>query len=88
MLSPKLQMLQRTLQRLMRRGATGPLQNVLAKSHAADLAFLLGSFTPQERQFLIEVKVGDAVSGQGLGRSKQEAAQRAAADALSKVGET
>ena len=41
-----------------------------------------------ERQFLIEVKVGDAVSGQGLGRSKQEAAQRAAADALSKVGET
>jgi ribonuclease-3 len=40
-----------------------------------------------ERQFLIEVKVGDEVSGQGLGRSKQEAAQRAAADALSKIGE-
>jgi ribonuclease-3 len=40
-----------------------------------------------ERSFLIEVKVGDEVSGQGLGRSKQEAAQRAAADALSKIGE-
>jgi ribonuclease-3 len=40
-----------------------------------------------ERQFLIEVRVGDALSGQGKGRSKQEAAQKAAADALSKIGE-
>lgn len=40
-----------------------------------------------ERQFLIEVRVGDELKGQGVGRSKQEAAQKAAADALSKIGE-
>lgn len=40
-----------------------------------------------ERQFLIEVMVGDELIGQGVGRSKQEAAQRAASDALSKIGE-
>lgn len=40
-----------------------------------------------ERQFLIEVKVGEDVTGQGLGRSKQEAAQKAAADALSKISD-
>jgi ribonuclease-3 len=40
-----------------------------------------------ERQFLIEVRVGDELKGQGVGRSKQEAAQKAAADALSRIGE-
>ena len=53
MFSPKLQLLQRTLQRLMRRGAAGPLQKVLAKSHAADLAFLLSGFSSEERLLLI-----------------------------------
>ena len=47
---------------------------------------MLDSFGPDhERQFVIEVRIEDKVVGQGQGRSKQEAAQRAAADALEKV---
>ncbi|MEE9508375.1 MAG: ribonuclease III [Anaerolineales bacterium] len=40
-----------------------------------------------EREFLIEVSIGDELRGRGVGRSKQEAAQKAAADVLSKIGE-
>ena len=35
------------------------------------------------REFVVEVEVGDATAGRGQGRSKQEAAQRAASEALS-----
>lgn len=37
------------------------------------------------REFVVEVTVGGALRGRGVGRSKQAAAQRAAADALAKV---
>ena len=47
----------------------------------------LDSFGPDhERQFVIEVRIEGKIVGQGQGHSKQEAAQRAAADALAKVG--
>lgn len=47
---------------------------------------MLDSFGPDHaRQFVIEVRVEDTIVGQGQGRSKQEAAQRAAANALAKV---
>jgi ribonuclease-3 len=38
------------------------------------------------REFVVEVTVGDEASGRGVGKSKQEAAQRAAADALTRIG--
>ena len=38
------------------------------------------------RNFIVEVTVGENAYGRGQGKSKQEAAQRAAEDALSKVG--
>jgi ribonuclease-3 len=38
------------------------------------------------REFVVEVTVGDEVRGRGLGKSKQEAAQQAATDALSRIG--
>jgi ribonuclease-3 len=38
------------------------------------------------REFLVEVTVGDRLAGRGAGRSKQAAAQRAAADALQHAG--
>jgi ribonuclease-3 len=38
------------------------------------------------RQFIVEVMVGENLRGRGRGKSKQEAAQQAAADALSRVG--
>ena len=48
----------------------------------------LDTFGPDhEREFLIEVIIGDELRGRGVGRSKQEAAQKAAADVLSKIGE-
>ncbi len=47
----------------------------------------IDSFGPDhEREFLVEVKVGEELRGEGQGRSKQEAAQQAAADLLSQVG--
>ena len=48
----------------------------------------LDTFGPDhEREFLIEVRIGDELRGRGVGRSKQEGAQKAAADVLSKIGE-
>lgn len=48
----------------------------------------LDTFGPDhEREFLIEVSIGDELKGRGVGRSKQEAAQKAAADVLSKISE-
>ncbi len=38
------------------------------------------------REFLVEVTVGNTLNGRGAGRSKQAAAQRAAADALQNAG--
>jgi len=38
------------------------------------------------REFVVEVTVGDEAQGRGVGKSKQEAAQRAAADALARIG--
>lgn len=37
------------------------------------------------REFVVEVEVGEATAGRGHGRSKQEAAQRAASEALTSV---
>jgi ribonuclease-3 len=45
------------------------------------------SFGPDHaREFVVEVEVGNGVWGRGHGRSKQEAAQSAAADALHQIG--
>ena len=38
------------------------------------------------REFVVEVTVGEEAQGRGVGKSKQEAAQRAAADALARIG--
>jgi ribonuclease-3 len=38
------------------------------------------------REFEVEVAVGDEVRGRGVGKSKQDAAQQAAADALARIG--
>jgi ribonuclease-3 len=47
---------------------------------------VIDTFGPDhQREFLIEVKIGDKISGRGQGRSKQEAAQQAASDALTNV---
>ncbi|MCC6746539.1 MAG: magnesium transporter [Deltaproteobacteria bacterium] len=59
MLTPKLNLLQATLKRLMRRGAAGPLEKVLAKTHAADLAYLLSHFSETERLQLLGKCVSD-----------------------------
>jgi ribonuclease-3 len=40
------------------------------------------------REFVVEVSVGNGVRGQGHGRSKQDAAQAAAAEAMQKIGPT
>ncbi|HET7009705.1 MAG TPA: ribonuclease III [Anaerolineales bacterium] len=46
----------------------------------------IGSSGPDHaREFLVEVVVGSQTAGQGKGRSKQEAAQAAAADALMRL---
>ncbi|MCA9666501.1 MAG: magnesium transporter [Myxococcales bacterium] len=66
MLTPKLQMLERTLKRLLRRGAAGPLERVLVKTHAADLAFIFTSFSHNERVQLIEHCADDEMRGDVL----------------------
>jgi ribonuclease-3 len=38
------------------------------------------------REFVVEVSVGEDVRGRGVGKSKQDAAQNAAADALNRLG--
>jgi ribonuclease-3 len=44
------------------------------------------SFGPDHaREFVVEVEVGQKKAGRGQGRSKQEAAQRAATDALAAI---
>ena len=53
-MTPKLQVLQRTLNRLLRRGAVRQLRGVLAKTHTADLAELLPGFSAAHRQRLLE----------------------------------
>jgi len=53
-LTPKLQMLQDTLKRLMRRQAAGSLEKVVTKTHAADLAYLLPHFSTRERTLLFQ----------------------------------
>ncbi len=53
-MTPKLQMLARTVKRLMRRGAAGALERVIVKTHAADLAFLLADFSAAECLEVIE----------------------------------
>ena len=46
----------------------------------------LDSYGPDhQREFLVEVAVGDDLKGQGQGRSKQEAAQEAAKNLLSQI---
>lgn len=46
----------------------------------------IDSFGPDHaREFIVEVQVGEQITARGQGRSKQEAAQRAASEALSHV---
>jgi ribonuclease-3 len=46
----------------------------------------VGSYGPDHaREFVVEVEVGQKKAGRGQGRSKQEAAQRAATDALATI---
>ena len=40
------------------------------------------------REFIVEVDVGNGIFGRGSGRSKQDAAQAAAANAIDKIGHT
>lgn len=40
------------------------------------------------REFIVEVDVGNGILGRGCGRSKQEAAQAAAANAIDQIGHT
>jgi ribonuclease-3 len=37
------------------------------------------------REFVVQVKVGDTITARGIGKSKQEAAQRAAGEALDDI---
>ena len=54
MLTPKLQLLHRTIKRLMRRDAVGALARIVSKTHAADLAHLLADLSGTERQLLLQ----------------------------------
>ena len=49
MLSPRLQILHRTIKRLLSRGADVPLANVIYKTHPADVAEILKAFGAKER---------------------------------------
>ncbi len=46
---------------------------------------LSASGPDHQKEFVIEVRIGDQVAGQGIGRSKQVAAQAAARDALRRI---
>lgn len=74
MLTPKLQMLQDTLKRLMRRQAAGSLEKVLNKTHAADLAFLLPHFSSHERKLLFERCPSDARRAEILAQADSDVA--------------
>jgi magnesium transporter len=69
-LTPKLQMLQRTLKRLIRRDADQPLENVLNKAHVADLGYLLPTFSEHEQKTIFD----------RLGQSERQAEVLSAAD--------
>jgi magnesium transporter len=75
-LTPKLQMLERTLKRLMRRGASVPLDNVLAKAHAADLGYLLPLFSNREQAQLIDHTADDERRAQILSTAETDVAAR------------
>lgn len=74
MLTPKLQMLERTLKRLIRRGAWQPLEKVIEKTHVADLGFLLPYFSESEQVQLIEHVGGDEQRAQVIATSETEVA--------------
>ncbi|PID38072.1 MAG: magnesium transporter [Deltaproteobacteria bacterium] len=76
MLTPKLQMLERTLKRLIRRGASQPLENVLAKAHAADLGYLLPHFTNNEQSQLIAYAGDDERRAQIIAAAEIDVAAR------------
>jgi magnesium transporter len=74
LLTPKLQMLQDTLKRLMRRQAAGSLEKVLNKTHAADLAFLLPHFSSHERKLLFERCANDERRAEILAQADSDVA--------------
>lgn len=76
MLTPKLQMLERTLKRLIRRGASQPLDNVLAKAHAADLGYLLPHFNNSEQSKLIAHASDDERRAQIISAAEIDVAAR------------
>lgn len=59
MLSPKLQVLQRTVRRLIRRGARGPLEKVVKKTHSADLGYLFADLADAERREILACCASD-----------------------------
>ena len=65
-MTPKLQMLQRTVKRLIRRNASQPLANVIEKTHAADLAFVLSTLSGHERITLLDACSSDEVRSEIL----------------------
>lgn len=82
MLSPKLQMLQDTLKRLMRRQASGSLERVLAKTHAADLAVLLPYLAGHERKQIFERSEDDERRAEILSEADSDVAAQVLEEAL------
>jgi magnesium transporter len=74
MLTPKLKVLQQTIKRLMRRGAIGSMEKVLAKSHAADLAFLLTDLSEAERDKVIGGSATDDKRAEIIGHAEPKIA--------------
>jgi len=67
-------MLQDALKRLIRRQAAGPLEKVLAKTHAADLAYLLPHFSTHERKLMFERSSDDERRAQILSEADSDVA--------------
>jgi len=58
-LSKKVQVLSETIQKLMQCGASENLQNLLAKAHEADIAYVFGQFNVQEQAEILSLLPGD-----------------------------
>ena len=69
-------MLERTIKRLMRRGALPSLDNVLSKTHAADLGFMLPQFSAGQQILLIDRAGDDERRAQILSAAETDVAAR------------
>lgn len=74
MLTPKLQILERTLKRLLRRSASSSLENLLSKTHYADLGFILPHFSTSEQVKLIDLLENDEIRAQVIGAAEIDVA--------------